>query len=965
MMNTLADLCKQKVLEEIGGLAWLRKYITIPKSSTNGEIRMECIIHDDSTPSLQFNTNSGLWQCFGCDAKGDLIDFWYHLGGKYSSKHDAIRALAIDLKLLQDITDDTVQQLVERFWKPGNERCIQLARDWFNVSDETLRKFQIGLHVYPKGRSARISFPVKGRSGYWEDIRLYHKEDENKVISWAKGHGGCRVWPYSVLQNNDIVVIFEGEKDTLRAQDFGITNAICFTAGCKNVPPDAHDLFIDKTVYICYDVDDQGRDGADHAANVLALTASEVRIITLPREALPQNGDFSDWANLGKNMDDWRALVVQSFKVDPPDGYHQQEVTADEDYREIDLARITTAGVYNEPIRFQARATGVSVGLPQYQVPESLVANCPRNQKICKKCRLFDLDPLAQPWELNIDHKSEQSLQLFRCSGDTQDRTIRKMFGIHHECRVVQIKPKSRIGVQNVICTPPVDLSEMRDSYNASGRLTAYYHGSLIEDNRDYYFYGYLQPDPKSQMGVLNLHRADPARNAIDTFTLNQEVLDAVEWFQPEEGQSIYDHIDELHRIIEKDICIWGRHDIQHAVLETMLSALEFYLGGRRIRIGWIETLVIGDSRTGKSEVAKRMMAVLNLGEYISGEMVSIPGLIGGIEQVDKVGIIKWGAWPRNDRGFMVLDELDEMTGKKGDMIGQLSALRSDGMARVTKIMQGARPARTRVLWITNARGGRKIATFNGGVQAITTIIDSLQDIARFTKCYAVWRDGMDIKVLTQIKPEEWHPKRHFWNTLAILVWSLKAHQISFTDEAVSYLQEHTERLILKYHDSIPLVESGSMLEKLARLSIPTAALCGSFERRNDEMHLQVTKEHAEYTVWHLKQTYDAPAMRYDQYSAMMFAAGQIDNEDEVLGALASNPDFGMDPAPMIRFFMSRPNITFNHFNEFVGDRHAATRIWSVLLKNNCLEHDTKSDYSQKTQAFAHLLEREMKRAKT
>ena len=959
-METLAELCKDRILRELGCIAWLRKYLPVTRVGMNGEARLSCIVHDDKNPSLQFNTDTGLWQCFGCDAKGDLIDFWYYLGGNFTNKQEAIRALAIELKLLQDITDDTIDQLVARLWKSGNEPFVDYAREWFHVSDETLRRFQVGLWIAENRQSFRFSFPVKGRSGYWEDIRLYQKNDRAKVISYAKGHGGCRVWPYPVLQKHEVVTLFEGEKDTLRAHDFGIPNAICFTAGCKNLPSDLHDLFSGKRVRICYDIDPQGVEGAQHAAQVLALSALEVQIISLPAAGLPENGDFSDWVDQGHTLADWNELVAGAFRVEPPSGFHQQQATGENDYQWVDFSEITSQNLYNQPIRFQARATGCSVGLPQYQVPETLIVNCPRNLKICRNCKIFHFDPMNQPWELQVDHNSEDSLQLFRCTGETQDRTLRRMFGIHPECKVVQIKAKSRLGVQNVMLTPPVELTEMRDSYESTGRLTAYYRGPQIADNRDYIFHGYLQPDPKTQMGILNLHRADPARNAIDTFRLSQEVWDAIAWFQPESGQSVHDHIDELHRIIEKDICIWGRHDIQHAVLETMLSALEFSLGGRRIRTGWIETLVIGDSRTGKSETAKRMMQVFNLGEYISGEMVSVPGLIGGVEQFDKVGMIKWGAWPRNDRGFMVLDELDEMTSEK-DILGKLSALRSDGKARVIKIMQGVRPARTRVLWITNARGGRKIATFNGGVRAITTIISSLQDIARFTKCYSVAREGIDVEVLTQTRPEEWHPNRHYWNILAILVWSLGPHQIAFTEDAVTYLQQQTTRLIHKYHDDIPLVESGSMLEKLARLTVPTAALCGNFICRDNQMFLNATREHAEYTVWHLERTYDAPAMRYDQYSTMMFAASRIEDEQEVLGALASNPDFGMKAGPMLKFFMARPNFTFGQFHEFVGDRIAASRIWSILLRNNCLEHDTRVEYAQKTQAFAALLEREMR----
>ena len=36
---------------------------------------MQCPFHDDKNPSLVITPSKGLWNCFGCDAGGTVIDF--------------------------------------------------------------------------------------------------------------------------------------------------------------------------------------------------------------------------------------------------------------------------------------------------------------------------------------------------------------------------------------------------------------------------------------------------------------------------------------------------------------------------------------------------------------------------------------------------------------------------------------------------------------------------------------------------------------------------------------------------------------------------------------------------------------------------------------------------------------------------------------------------------------------------
>jgi DNA replicative helicase MCM subunit Mcm2 (Cdc46/Mcm family) len=86
---------------------------------------------------------------------------------------------------------------------------------------------------------------------------------------------------------------------------------------------------------------------------------------------------------------------------------------------------------------------------------------------------------------------------------------------------------------------------------------------------------------------------------------------------------------------------------------------LSFDFDGKRIQRGWLELLIIGDTRTGKSEVAVRLCKFFNAGEVVSCEAASFAGIIGGLQQYGgaKEWSINWGAIPINDRRLVVLDE--------------------------------------------------------------------------------------------------------------------------------------------------------------------------------------------------------------------------------------------------------------------------------------------------------------------
>lgn len=64
--------------------------------SFNNELKTHCPFHDERTPSFYLNSDSGLWQCFGCGKSGDAISLLQELKG--TTFHEAVEELGISIE---------------------------------------------------------------------------------------------------------------------------------------------------------------------------------------------------------------------------------------------------------------------------------------------------------------------------------------------------------------------------------------------------------------------------------------------------------------------------------------------------------------------------------------------------------------------------------------------------------------------------------------------------------------------------------------------------------------------------------------------------------------------------------------------------------------------------------------------------------------------------------------------------
>lgn len=966
-MSNIARACKQHIAASPGGYrAWYAAQLGVDPATDFGrvELRTYCPFHKETaTASFQANTETGLWNCFGgCSDGGDLIKFYHRLKG-HKRVNESIYWLALELGVIKEITDETVQELHENLFQSAE--LVKQAEAALGVPAATLREYLIGATAQWEksvGRKVfRYTIPIKGETGHWEDIRKYHSKAEPKILHWAPGHGAPRVYPRGSVDNFGAVTWLEGEKDTLRALSLGVKGAFTITAGAGVIPEGFPAELEDKVLYICLDVDPKGIESARKVASACASYCKEVYLVHLPPEGLPANGDFSDWCNLGNGIDEWKALLKSdrtervgeaerkvwqaavSFQPAEPGKNGNGHRDCIQEIKFSEISQVTNA---RQEVEFEGRSIAIGAGMQTYYYPKIVEVRCDQSQgNLCKNCPLKKYSPDQFPIQVPIDPSREESLQLVQTSTQARTRVLREFMRIPDKCMSVQVAEVERASVRQVVLTEPMKV-EMFRTEEHQPRL-ALYSGPPIQSNRNYKFRGRVQLDPKSQKEVLNLHEAFELQTVLETFRVTDDVREAVRWFQ-HPGLTVSQNLERVLGALEMHTGISGRIDLVRAYCQSIYSAARLDVGGKEITPAVGDIIVVGDPATAKSTLVKRMLEGIMVGHYIDCSTVSRAGLVGGIETVNQQQMVKWGILPQNHLALVVFDEAHEFVRRFGSssdgdqsLCEGLRNVRSNGVASITKISGGSVACVVRMIWITNPAKDRGTKGFAGAVRSLPGLFPSTADQRRFTALYAVSVDDVTREQSTKAiarKLSEMEMRRY--HHLAVLVWSLGEKQIHFTEEAIEYLQREAVRLARKYYSPIPLLGDDSSYEKLCKLVVSIAALCGSFEEVGEWLHLVVRLPHAQETVSHLERNYDSQLVGYYDYALAEGEANRLRNREAVFHHVLSFAKDGVaEPRDIACFVVGHQQFTFPMYKSLFRGDTPGRHSFQYLLHQHALRY--------------------------
>lgn len=911
-------------------------------ADSNGEVVISNPFRHDPNPSLHLNVETGQFNDFGSDLRGDAYGFFCEMhDSDYGTAKRCVDAI-VDGKEpdIGPIPEFEVERYHSELMSNIPVRAYLTMQRGLTVA--ILKQYKIGWD------GSRYTIPVRNDYGICINLRKYdpHAVGANKMISYAKGYGTNKLFPRDMLMAGDTIILQEGEWDTLVQISKGFP-AITQTAGAGSWQKKWTPLFRHKKVYICYDCDQAGLDGARKVATQLYGTAQEVRIIKLPLEGSKVSKDITDfYVTHGYTEEDFKSLMERAPLFEPSEEELQVNESSCTDAIQLSLAEARKSQYKHKRVEFDVQVIGKDTA--PYNIPEKGTFTCSAcgASKSCEQCGIYQ-----NGGELTYEFKiGPECLDYIKSAKMSQRSQMKMIAGIPSSCGKFSFEETSSMNIEEILIAP--EIPEFHSWNGESSQYlvqTAYFVKDQIESNKSYKMSGIMTPDPWQQHVTFVLDKCSPLQDTVESFKMTPEIYEKLKIFQTNDVAAKF---KEIHRDFEANVThIVGRDDLLTGIDLVYHSVLGFKFQGIDIMKGWLEFLCIGDTRTGKSETTEAMMRHFQLGEMSVAENTSYAGLVGGLQQTgDKRWFLTWGKLPLNDGRLFVIDEA---SGLDVNDIAKMSGIRSSGIAEITKIQTERTTARTRLIWLSNPRSGNPMSSYSHGIQAVAELIGKAEDISRFDFVVSAAKDEVPMSEINKLINADDLPEQIYTSdlckTLILWVWSRKRDDIVFETESVKDILKFATRQGEVYSSRIPLVEGANQRIKLARLSVAVAARVFSTDDTGEQ--IIVKPEHVKFSYDYLNQIYAKPSLNYKGFSTGEYLDAQAAkmNHNTVIAFLASNPSLG-------ELCARQDYIWSRTFEEQLNiDRQAANELISQLARWRMITDSGTRGY-KKTSGFISIL---------
>ena len=587
--------------------------------------------------------------------------------------------------------------------------------------------------------------------------------------------------------------------------------------------------------------------------------------------------------------------------------------------------------------------------LVPYIVPKEYVFNCELNNffeyippfKKCKNCPAWnklglEIAPSLQQItleehkiHLDLDNNDDKKMIMkFINKADSHILIALSKKKLAPNCPNLTIKTLSNYIIEDITLVPEIDFNNLDDEYTVR---QAYCIGEDIKTNLTYEMNGVVLPNPYTQKGTLFIDNAKLTVDSVDNFKMTEEIDEKLKIFQSADNtkEEIYKKLLEIQDDLENNVTfIYNRKDIIFAVDLVFHSVLQFNFLGKTVEKGWIEGLVIGDTRTGKSKTITQLMKHYKAGDKINGENTSLAGLLAGLEEISGRWSLMWGKIPLNDKGLLFVDEL---SGMQKEELSKLSDVRSSGIAEITKIEKYKTYARTRLLWGSNPRT-KKVSQYNYGIMAIKELFGNPEDIARLDFALMVAFEEVNEHIYNSRHNEAVEPKYNseVSNLLIRFAWSRKQEDVIIPKEVEDLILEKATYFSKTYSPVIPLINSAEISIKIAKIGVALATRLYSVEDNKIVVH----KGHIEVVTNWLNSIYSKSSMGYKLFSKQRLRENSIKKEDKsfLIGMIGTDKDIIEILLDMNRFSVSDLS------DIFALDRNEMKKQVSKLVKMRVLK---------------------------
>ena len=819
-----------------------------------GENTVLCPFHPEKTPSMQINTMQKIYHCFGCGAHGTENDFTQQYFGINRSQVSTFKEILFKSDHIEDFTHFARDSGDYK----TNYTYLELKK--LGVSDETLEALQVGcevrtiadedsglVEIVPNIESSRLVFPIIVKNRVI-DLRSYTMDKTALPKSTSKaGVPGGLVLPYHLwIDDSRPTIICEGEKDMTIARDRGY-NAISL-GGCNNIPNVMLDNFKDKTVYIVYDNDGPGRAGALKLASALYSVTKFLYIANIGEYVKENKEDITDFFIKYKlTNDDFDNMLADAKIFDAA----KQEEFIKASYPEVSLNEASTTYL-GKIVRsnIQVMATYED----QYSVPGYAS---------------FLKEQVGGKAEYNRVHKGDIAYWTLQKSNFEDvlvltDNNLKKGqiienlkqivgWGDEEFVKVLPSNPRTIFKACVADCTESIVAKDIKRT-----EFTCYTDEKL-EAGKNYQIIYKVVPHPyKGQQQVLIVLEVKESGDVVTSFEITPDVIKDLTAFQGytfkqlAEKQKAYVKFNVDTRLLEF-IDLWYH------------TPKEFNFGYMKNIKGYLDGLIVTESRVGKSSTSQALSKIYGLGNIASlaGSAATPAGLIGGSVKAGSSSQIRPGLIPRQHNKAIIFEELAKA---KYSLIPELTDIRSSGMVRINRSTGDLTlPASVRILFLTNPKTDdegliRPIISYPNGIEIIKPLIGSVEDIARFDFMYILSESPTDINPMWE--PPEGFTEKQLQSRIR-WIWSRKCEQIKISKELQQYIVEKSKELNDKYLCSVKIFSTETW-KKVSRMAIAIAGYMVSTDM--DFNDIVVQKQHVDIACVLLESIYNNQTFKLKEF---------------------------------------------------------------------------------------------------
>ena len=810
--------------------------------------------YTETRPSAHINLDRGLFHCKVCDKGLSETSFIAELFG--CSYESAIKIAKMFTSKEDKYTWDKSTQLTDHI----KELCLSLG-----ISEKVIEELDIRTEL-----GDEIAFPVFMYNKL-VDVRSYRPHDRANKIRSKVGTTSGLIIPFDLwidTPKNKWTILCAGEKDmaVTRSQGF---NAITLTGGEKALPK-LLSVFKNRKVAICYDNDETGIAGARALASYLFKVAAEVRVVTSFHKTCTEHGeDLTDYfTKYKKTKEDLQKCIIET------PSFTLEEAKEEQLKRKplITLLEASKPQYINRVV--QSNVQVVATFEKAMPVPTTIYAKKINSSGDLKYNQMAVGE--ERTWELS-ENTCQDVLKLIDNNfSEAQIRdNIRELLGISKQERDIKVEKPTKDTVYECNVT---DLFEATSRDIATIEFTAYVLKKRLESGKKYLITYKLVPHPyRGQQLTMIILDVEEACDSVSNFHITEEVKKNLNKFKNLEG-TCKEKLNTLAEMAKAYIGYDGYNTLIQAIDLSFHTVLEFNFGAFKNVRGYLDTLIVAESRVGKSSTAEALQRLYGLGAFTSlaGNSATIPGIIGGSTKVNGNYQTRAGLIPMNHRGLVIFEELAKCN---TNLVKELTDIRSSNQVRIARVSGTLTlPALVRMITLTNVKNTtnkiKPINSYPNGVDILVELIGSPEDIARYDLMLVLGEQGN-----RTIDPF-WEPINPFepeaYQTRIRWIWSRTADQVIIDKEIGHYILEKCNELNQEYDSHIKIFGTEAW-KKVTRLAIAIAGYTVSTDETYEK--IIITKEHVDTAIDYLISCYDNSTFKLKEYVTTERLYNTIDDD--------------------------------------------------------------------------------------